>query len=512
MTTPTPIARRLGARKPSTLFAIVAAFLFGVLVAALLVPERSDVLSAGAATGNRSSSGSGDADDAFGTDGGEAGVDGGGGGSGGSSGTGRTASGSGAAGAGGSTGGRAASAARGGATAPGVTADTITIGFGLPDLGAIAALGPGYDQGDPHQHIEGILKQLRADGRLPVHGRDIKPVYSRYNILSAEEQRATCEAFGVDTTVFAVIAVHDFGPGNECTAREFKLPTFTSDGNADATYARSAPNMFTMQMSADRLFRNFVAWADKDGLLTGKRIGVYYPSTPPEAAQVVKDTIINPIKARGHTVAAEVTTAEPATGGPSDSVAVQRFSSQRVDTAILVVSAIAKTNFFNQAQTQGYRPRYLDNDSAFSTTDTATGTYPKDHFDGTPAFTGMRFGEPNSGLAEPAEAAWCRAAIKKQTGNDIPRQGRDAEYIAANQSCDEIMTVLHGLEQAGPALTRATFILGVETIRNRSAGIHGNLTFTPQRHDGGGSWRRIDWSKDCSCWKVKSNMAPLLTD
>jgi hypothetical protein len=189
---------------------------------------------------------------------------------------------------------------------------------------------------------------------------------------------------------------------------------------------------------------------------------------------------------------------------------VQRFVAKEVDTAILVVSAIAKTNFFNQAQAQGYKPRYLENDTGFSTTDTATGTYPPEHFNGTPAFTGMRFGENNSGHAEPPEAAWCRAAIKKQTGNDIPRDGRDAEYIAANQACDEILVVLTGLEQAGPTLTRQRFIAGVETIKNRRAGIHSNLTFSPQRHDGGGTWRRIDWTSACRCWRVKTRMSPLL--
>lgn len=505
-------ARPVGRRNPSAIVGLAAAFLAGVLLTAVAVPDRDEVIAADGSsladaggfsgTGGESSDVTGAGD----TDGGEvsAGGDGGGSTSGGAGSSGSDGGGTTGGGGAGGTGGSG-----GGATAPGVTADAITIGFGLPDLAAIGALGPGYDQGDPQQHVEGILKQLRAEKRLPVHGRDIKPIYSRFNILSEDEQRATCETFGLDHTVFAVIAVHDFGPGNECTAREFKLPTFTSDGNAEATYARSAPYMFTMQMATDRMFRNYAAWAARDGLLTGKRIGIYY-SSDPAIAPVVKDNIIKPIKERGYNIVSEVQTSEPATGGPNDSVAVQRFSSDRVDTAILVVSAIAKTNFFNQAESQGFRPRYLENDAGFSTTDTATGTYPKDHFDGTPAFTGLRFGEPNSGVAEPAPARWCRAAIKKQTGNDIPHKGRDAEYIAANQACDEIMVVLHGLEQAGPNLTRLSFIQGVETIRDMPAGIHGNLTFTPQRHDGVSTWRRIDWTKSCSCWKVKSKFFPLL--
>ncbi len=480
-------------------------FLAGVLVAALALPERSEVVLDSASEGID----------------GQAAIDGAG-----STGTDGAPTAAGAAGPGGraaatsrtgtATGGTApgsgpagGTSGRPGAAARGVTATAVTIGFGLPDLGAIGALGPGYDQGDPRSHVEAILAELRASGRLPVHGRDIEPVYSSYNILSPEAQRATCEQFGNDSSVFAVVAIHDFGTGSECVAREFGLPVFTSDGQGDPVYARSDPNLFTMQMSANRMFRNFVTWADQSGYLDGKRIGVYYPSEP-EPAKVVQDSILQPLKALGHNVVTEMQTNEPDTGGPTDSVAVQRFSADRVQVAILVVSAIAKTNFFTQAQTQAYKPVYLENDAGFSTTDTATSTYPASYFDGTRAFTGMRFGELRSGIPEPEQAAWCRAAIKRQGGPDIPVQGRDAEYIAANQACDEILTVLHGLEQAGPALTHGSFVAGVETVRDRPMGIHGNVTFARERHDGVSTWREITWHSDCRCWKVSSDLRPLL--
>lgn len=498
-----------------SLSAVAAAFLVGVLVAALVMPERDEVVLREGAAGTSGAV----------TGGGGAGGSASGGGAGGESGAVRAGS-AGAGGAGGAPAARAGGA--GGQGAPGTTgapgaggapagpvrgvdATTVTIGFGLPDLGAIAALGPGYDQGDPRQHVEAVLAELRATGRLPVHGRDIVPVYSSYNILSPEAQRATCERFGNDAAVFAVVAIHDFGTGAECVAAEYGLPLFTSDGQPDPVYERSGPNLFTMQMSADRLFRNYVAWADQAGYLDGKKIGVYYPSDP-ELAQLVQRSVLEPLERLGHDVASEVQTGEPNTGGPTDSVAVQRFRTDGVEVAVLIVSALAKTNFFNQAESQLYRPTYLENDAGFSTTDTATSTYPRAHFDGTRAFTGMRFGELRSGLPEPAEAAWCRQAIENQSGNDIPVQGRDAEYIAANQACDEILTVLHGLEQAGPELTAERFIAGVETIRDRPTGIHGTIGFAPGRHDGVGTWREIRWQGDCRCWKVASEMRPLLVD
>jgi len=519
-----PMLQRLRRHRAPASFAVVAAFLVGVLVAALAAPDGAVVDpgaqvatgGVGTSTGGGRASGGGQGGSArgLGTADGSSGDPSAGAGAGGSAGGGQGSGGDGSSGAvdpAAPGGAGAAGGGGGGATAPGVSADAITIGFGLPDIGAIAALGPGYDQGSPRQHVDAILAQLRAEGRLPVHGRDIEPVFSTYNIISEDAQRATCETFGNDATVFAVIAIHDFGPGNECTAREFGIPTFTTDGQSEAVYARSAPNLFTLQMSADRHLRNTVAWADRAGLLDGARIGVYYGSDP-EAAEVVRKSLIAPLEARGHTIVAEVQTANATTGGPEDSVAVQQFRVNRVDVAILVVSPVAKTNFFVQAQNQGYRPTYLENDIGFATTDTATTTYPASYFDGTVAFTGMRFGEWNSGVAEPEPAAWCRKAIAAQSGNEIPTRGREAEYIAANQACDEILVVLHGLEQAGPQLTRDAFIRGVETIRDRTAGIHGNLTFTPERHDGTRSWRQLRWKGACRCWHVDSPSEPLLVD
>lgn len=507
MSAPESILERLDRRRTPRGLGIAVAFLVGVLVTALVVPDRNEVVRTETSGGIDSSLGpdnAGEDRDAVGGptaegDGPGASPTGGGTVPAGPGGVGPTPS---------ESGGGAPSTRAG--TAPGVSADVIRVGFGIPDLGAIGALGPGYDQGDPVEHVEGILAQLREDGRLPVHGRDIEPVYDSYNIISADEQRATCEFFGNDVEVFALLAIHDFADGNECAAREYGIPTFTSDGLSDAVMARSAPNLFTMQMSGDRLLRNVARWADEAGFVTGKRIGVYYPDDP-EISKVVRDSLISPLRQLGHDVVSEVTTSttEAATGGPRDSVAVQRFRTDRVDVAILLVSAIAKTNFFNQAQLQAYEPLYLENDLAFSTTDTATGTYPADHFDQTPAFTGMRFGENNSGVPEPPEARWCRDAIAAQTGNQIPRKGRDAEYIASNQACDEIMVLLHGLEQAGPALSRSRFIAGVETIRDRRMGIHGNVTFERGRHDGVRTWRQIRWRASCRCWNVDGSLRSL---
>jgi hypothetical protein len=500
------------ARKGRGILGLSVGFLAGVLLAALVVPDTDEVVtqrdggrSAAQGTGSLElgASEEGVALDADASgEGVEAGQPGSGAGGDGASGGGGEVGGGGE-----GTDGSGARRPAGGASAAGVTADEIVVGIGLPDIGAIAALGPGYDQGNPRHHVEAVLDQLRQDGRLPVHGRDIRPVFQTYNILSPESQRAACEGFAHDATVFAVVAIHNFGPGNRCTAEEFDLITITGEGQGDALYA-DTPNMISLQTSAERIMRNFVEWAHRRGDLTGKRIGVYYGSDP-DAARAVRQSLIGPLRQHGHTIAAEVQTSEPSTGGPTDSVAVQRFRTNRVDVAILVVSAVAKTNFFNQAEVQGYRPTYLENDLGFSTTSTATGTYPAGHFDGTRAMTVLRFGEGPAGMQEPAEARWCMDAIRSRTGRPIDRQRNEAEYISANQACDELLVLLTAIEHAGPTLTREGFFAGLHSIDGRTTGIHGDLSFEPGRHHGVDTWRELVWQASCRCWVAQGQFQPL---
>jgi hypothetical protein len=383
----------------------------------------------------------------------------------------------------------------------------IRLGVGLPDIGAVAALGPGYDQGDPHAHVESILAQLRAEGRLPIHGRDIEPVYRTYNILSAESQRSACEGFAQDDDVFAVVAISNFDVGYECVTEEYGIPLLTSNGVTDELYA-STPNMISLQMSLERHLRNFVEWADRRGFLDGRRIGVYYGTDPTEA-RMARQNVLGPLMDRGHTVAAEVQTSESTTGGPTDSVAVQRFRANQVEVAILLVSPIAKTNFMTQANTQGYRPTYLENDLASSTTTTATSTYPAQHFDGSRGFTGLRFGEAAAGLAEPAPARWCREAVGRHSGRVLDREAREAEFIASNRACDAFTILLDGLASAGPDLSANRFLGALSGLERREMGIHGDIGYQPGRQHGTETWRELVWRAGCTCWVAEGRFQPL---
>lgn len=509
--TQTPPRQRSG-----VLFGVIVGLVLGVLIAVLVVPKRQDVreLTTGQFGGSSSGGANGPGDTTKGGiaaaagSGGQGGTDLGGGGAagavgaGGSGGSGGTSSSGGSLPSTGSSGGGPAVA---GSPIRGVTANSITIGIAVPDLSAIAALGPGYDQGDLEAHAAAVLAGWQRNHVVPINGRTVNFVYSKFNILDANAARATCVSLMQDQKSFMVIAIHDFGVGDACVSNEYGAPVVTTDapGNdgSDAAYGRT-PLLFTLQDSDSRLFRNFVHWADSRGLLRGKRIGIYYGTDFPGNAVVDKD-LIGELAKLGYTPAAVVSTDQGATGGPTDSLAVQKFRAAGVNLAMLEVSAIAATNFMQQADAQLYHPTYIDNDTGFSTTDTAASTKPADQYDGTYAMTSMRFGEWKSGLGIPPPAAACEANDRAVTGKTVDPNQRDAEWIAMQQMCDEADVVLKALQAAGRNLTVTTFVAALESqIQHMQMGIHSDVTFGPAKRGGVDQQRTIQFTGACKCWKV----------
>lgn len=152
-----------------------------------------------------------------------------------------------------------------------------------------------------------------------------------------------------DTRVCAVVATWFFGAGMECVAGEFDTALLTQ-GDPMAVgdfYRRVGPNFFILAMSTDRRYRNWIHWANAEGLLARRRISIYSGRDAPSRHLV--STVTRGLAAFGQTPVVEVTTETPATGAPQDAVAVQRFRAAAADLALLMVSSISQTNFLQQA-------------------------------------------------------------------------------------------------------------------------------------------------------------------
>ncbi|MCU1463666.1 MAG: hypothetical protein JWO37_3741 [Acidimicrobiales bacterium] len=487
------------ARRAGPVFGWALGLLFGVALTALLVPKARHVTTANSLGGSRAGVASGPG--AVEGSGGSPSV----GAPGASSPAGGGTSGASPSASGGLTGGPAAVAP--GATVRGVTDKTIKIGIAVPDLGAVAALGPGYDDGDPQKHMASILAAWKRAGLVPVNGRDVQFVYRRFNILDDSAARAACTGLVKDESVFMVIAIHSFGgTGGDCVTSELKTPLVTSDQISEGEATRTAPWFFTLQTSESRMERNWVNWADRRGLLRGKRIGLYYFTS--EQGEVFANIKAQLVKlGYGKMIVSEVAS-DTVGGGPQDVVAVQRFRAANVDFAWLVVDQLSQTNFMNNAQSQAYKPAYVESDYRFSTTNTATMTYPAGQFDRSYGMTFMHYGEGPAGIPPPPEAAQCVRDYAQYSGTTVDRQKRDAEYTSLNEACDEGQVVLTALQRAGRALTPATFIAALETIQDMPMGIHGNVTFTASKHDGVDTQRTMQWHGSCGCWQALGTFEP----
>ena len=390
-------------------------------------------------------------------------------------------------------------------TARGLTKDSITIGIGLLNLGALKSLGPAFDNGDRRAHFESILAAWKRDRVVPVHGRDIRFVYREYDPINVETQRAACAGLIQDGKAFAVVFDSTSPIASECVAREYETPVLTSDAPADEAFARSKGNLFTLQMSLSRMLRNVPHWAKANGVLvTGKsRVGIYHLDDP-----ATSDLVARTLRPEFTKLGFEpvIATTDQSLGGPGDALAVQQFQARQVNVVVLLTS---KAGFMQQAQARGYKPQYIDNDYLSGTTNTATSTYPADHFNGAKGITGQRYGEWKAGLAPPASARACVETYRRASGKTIDANAREAEYVALNKACDATQVLMLGLQRAGPDLTHRGLVAAFETIKDLQLSIHGDITFAPGKHHGTELQRTVEWTSACRCWKAKGSFGPL---
>ncbi len=380
----------------------------------------------------------------------------------------------------------------------GVSDERIKIGVALPDIEDFGAVSEEFDIGDAKEQMEAILDGWRREGRLPVHGRDIQFIYREFSILNSDEKIAACNGFIKDDEVFAVIAGRFFGEGAECVTARFETPLVTLNSTLESTYQRGAPFYFTVRPSWERLFGNWVAWADRNGHFEGRTIGLFYEE---EIDPAIEEGIRNEMEARGYTIEEEVAASGSGIGSSQDQVAVQQFRQNGVDLAVLVVGGTSAINFMNFAEQQGYRPEYLGMDYGEHTTDAAASAFPPEQYDGTFAMSATRIGEIAAGFPLPEETRHCVSNYERFSGEEIGHESPEsAEYNNILMSCDLAEPMLAGISDAGRDLTFLGLVSGLEAIDGQPLAGHGDLGFEAGRHDGVTSGRSIQWTAECECW------------
>lgn len=500
------------ARRSRTVPPVAIAFLAGVLLAAILLPSDPDEA---AVTGTSASAGASSLASAPGAGTSESDA---------TFGSGAGIAGRGAA-EGGATvpgGGPVASSTESAASATtaqgpvrGVTATEIKIGVANLDSASLAPVCPRCSNGDAADG--GVSLSLydawHRDGLLPIHGRDIKFINRKYNLLSPEEQRSTCVELAQQHKVFA--AVDDNASATTityCLAKEFHTWVMTGTSQADEDVLRSADGyMFQGAAGWMRMLRNFPRWLDENGLLDGQVLGLY--SADGAANQSTIDKSLRPaLKRMGVELAVDLRSS----GQQDAAVAVQRFRAAGVTVALLLTGTL---EFQNIAQQQGYRPKYpaVDTNGLMQTDAVADVSWNPDAMDNQLGFS-QEFSDwekkrPATPKGNPA-ATYCLDAYSRKYNRELDVFDNDAEIRYVLEVCSALQIVRQAIENAGPVLNDDTFRKGLYAIRDFNTGAWPAVSYGPGKVAGGDLWhtaqyRKAKWPPAGTYWGNLTGWSPL---
>src|SRR5439155_2580002 len=334
-------------------------------------------------------------------------------------------------------------------------------------------------------------------GLVPVNGRNVTFVYARYDIFSADQQRAACQSLVVDHHAFAVADFHLFGPGVPCVAIEHHTPLLVADasGIPDPPLQQPSPNLFSLPMSESRMLRSWPDWAASHHYLDKKVIGVYHDATiDPD----VKDNLLPALDRVGHHPVRVVSTTQNM-GGPDDGIAMEKFREAGVNLVMMNISALNQTNFMQHAEAVGYHPAYLENDYEENSDNTATGTFPPREFDGSYGMAGQASGEAKANRTVAPATEACVDNYLRYSGDSRPAVG-SAKWDHVLIACDLGAAVLISLQRAGNSLTHASYVNAMQSIRSLPMDMFPPVTFGPGKQSGVDWVRTLRWAPSCRCW------------
>ena len=504
---------RRNARTPAM---VMGAFLGGILVAALVIPNHANPGSTvGGTTGAGTSVGTGHASAASGS------------GAGGASATGTTSHGasaplaaggpgltassgaaSGASGTTGASNGAVATAAgpvktgagaNSGASAQGVTANSIGLGIlggSSTTIGSACTRCNNGGQPTDEAVIKGLIALWNKQGKLPVYGRNIVPYFADANELDATgvSVQSACEQLG-GSKPFVALTAFNIG-GNTCLSQTYHIYNYDSTGGASLGTNKGDGNYF-WEVGAD-LEQSLTAWADwanMESLLKGHTLGLFAPNDEADSGfqELLNATFIAQLAKLGYHLA--VNYAYGTNSASDDPVAVEKMKAAGVNVVFVFGSLTEPAGFQNQANQLGYHPTYpiVDaGDNAFDDS-LASVSYNANDENGDLGL-GERYWawsswNPAVPSGNPA-AADCINAYEQQTGTTLDVYNNDSYIRYILDECSSMDVILQALEITGPDLTSQRYVSAMEQIKNLQTAEYESVSFTngPQT-SGDNTWQ-----------------------
>lgn len=389
------------------------------------------------------------------------------------------------------TGGASAPAGGTAAAAAGPAAGgELRIGVLVPDTGAVSRIGLATttpEQNEAWWRASFDIQNQRGGAG----GRKLVPIVERFDALDssyADHGRA-CEKLANDEKVFAVLAQSGYaGPPILCLAERYGLPTLLIDGETSEYYVRSRGLLFSKNQSTERTARNAATLTHRRGVLRDRTIGVVLTDIP-TVARAYTHGLGPRLEELGYRVARVSRLSNDLSTTQSQipvEVAQQRAAG--VDLVFLVTDPVRVILWAQEADAQGFRPRYVAMDILVATSDFTVENVPES-FDG----VGVTVTQQGWDLVGPPPGPErdCKQALDAHSPEPVPEPGT-AGYRNATVYCGMVQLLARGIDRAGPNLTAASLIAGFEAIGSFVASDVGPASFGRGKHDGADAARLLN--------------------
>jgi hypothetical protein len=409
------------------------------------------------------------------------------------------------------TGGSSAAAASGGAgacgglgaSAPGITATTLTVGVSMVNLVGPVGNTAFQIRPDLHELADAVTDEINKTGGVAC-GR--KLVIKKYDVnpIDQNDQQSKCLQMVQDKVFADVDNAGYITPVARACFTQNKLPLFGSTSAATHEIRGAYPYIINQTAPSEKQVRDGVLGLNELGFFQApkfQKLGLLEDDCEPDINKELEGKLAD-IGVKSNQISRFVLSCA-LISPPNDILqGVLQHKAAGVTHVFLAASISNSQRYTQLAAQQNLRPVYGTQD--YGTNTASVGDWDPS-FIGALAITSQHSGELNSGIRSP-ETNDCDRIIKAHGLKGINVEREDG---AAVGMCSSLFFFRQAINAAGANPTRPGLADGVARMGTWKAPANGSdgVFNKPGKVVGGDFHRSLQFDGGCTCWKIKGDPA-----
>ena len=381
----------------------------------------------------------------------------------------------------------------------GITPSTIRLGVVTLRSPIAERLGfaldiPTHEQ--QQQYWQGVIEHLNRHGGI--NGRTVEPVFQGLETGDRDLARTICLHFTEDVKVFAVAGLIVDTIDYDCYIAERSTPLITRGLAEDRQFSNGL--LVTLRPRTGRVMGNLAAEVARLRLVQGVDVGILGSNRydPRGTAAKLLEGLVD--RAGANSSHVEMISADRGTSAGQIPVVVNKWRTTGIDTVLLVSDPLDSMNFVNEAESQGWTPKYATSDFG-NGADQDTGVAGQGRsYEQAPGITSSRHGEMAGRVPLSAPGRECERRYTDGSGQPAPTTQGTRNFLW--EICDFLDFFAAGARAAGPDLTRAAWSREMQRLGPMPSASSGGGSFAPGKLDFADVVREVRFGYDCRCWRA----------